>query len=366
MFFFFAASSYSWSERINVAITRFALDKADEYFKTKGKRTVREQLKSVFIGSRDYDLIDYPEQIGAWMNYVERAPFNFKAFNHWRFYSKSFGIDGITDFPDDLDYDNMKQNIKDAFGEVYSVLSDPQGSLRPYPFTLLTKIVVTGFLDASVPLHSANMFSKEFPNGDRNGRDFMILYKSKNMSLYDLWETGCGLDSSVTAEFNKDFWDKIDEFGKTLLDPSEFSYTQLNSYAVITDKLTQSYEYTKDNVYKGINQNTEVPESYIQKCQKYSKENMKEEYINLISLFTHLGLPQYKERTLPSVEDRFLSGPQGYYYSKPSDNSEKKDIDVFNLENDITESLTIFLQTVFVILVPTTFLLIWKKHCGTY
>lgn len=367
MFFLFAASGYSWSERINVALTRYAMNVIDENYKNSGSKTLREQLKSIFIASRDYDLIDHPEQIGAWMSYVERSPFNFKAFNHWRFYSTAFCIDGsISEFPDNLDTDNMYQNFDNGFDRLYSYGSNTEGSLRTFPTSLLLKIVITNLLDGNVPLHAANMYSKEFPQSDRNGRDFIILYKGKNMSLYDLWETGCGLDSSVTAEFTQAFWKEIDDFGKTLIDPSNKTIIQFTSEAFFHDALAKSHNYAKSHVYDGIKQNTEVPDSYIQKCQQYSKGKIQDTYTQVLSFLNKIMLPKYKERTLPSEEDRYVSGPQGFYYNKDLDNSEKSDTSVFNMENDITESVTILLQTLFVILVPTTLLLIWKKHCGTY
>ena len=356
-FFFFNFFVSCWSEKLNVAITKAAMDKTT--------KNIRLTLKDAFSLSCDWDLIEKPEQIGAWMSYVERAPFNIHAFNHWRFYSDPYITDPSIKAPDNIDTDNLKSNIITKTSDTNLFLDLLNGRVtRSLPFAFLMKILVSSIIDLHTPLHTTNLFSREFPNGDRNGRDFYVKYNNRNVSLFELWETGCGMDT-LTSEFNDTFWTDVDYIIEDILSSSSWN-TEYMSIDLLENQLNKNQQYTKTEIYDKTKPGDTITKEYIEKCQNYTKEQMLLASQRLSSFFQQINLVNFKlSGKTPSQKEKAEAGPQGYYYSSSNDDSD----DIIQIDNSVfsigNNNRNIFPFTLLFMLAPFTFLLIWKKHCGS-
>ena len=346
---FFSIFSFSFSEKLSVAITKIALQKS--------KTDITNQLKTIFSLSGDWDLIDHPEQVGAWISYVERPPFNIKSFNHWRFYSDPYIVDSSISAPDTIDYDNLKSNLIDqqVFGNVmYGATS------RSWPYAFHFKLLVSSLLDIHSPLHTSTLYSSDFPNGDRNGREFIVIFNDNETSLYDLWETGCGM-TNLTSEFTPSFYKDIDSFIDEFMKSNTWEDKSFSLNDVFT-QIEENKKYTIEEIYNKTKPGDAITYDYIQKCQKHTKEAMLLAAERLASFFSEMNIPQFTAKYSPTEQEKAEAGPQGYYYNGTS---QSKYDDVFS---GVIQSLdfNILAYTILCMLAPFTFLLIWKKHCGTY
>ena len=350
MFFFFSfffIFCSSWSEKLSVAVTKMALQKS--------KRDITKTLKSAFSLSGDWDLIDRPEQVGAWISYVERPPFNMKSFNHWRFYSDPYITDSSITAPDTIDYDNLKTNLIDQ--QVFSNVMYGSSS-RSWPFAFHFKLLVSSILDIHSPLHTSTLYSSEFPDGDRNGRDFMVIFNGNETSLYDLWETGCGM-TPLTSDFSSTFWNEIDSFTSDFLNNNQWTDQSFAINDVFT-QIEENKQYTIDEIYQKTKPGDIISDEYIQQCQKHTKEAMLLAAERLANFFEEMTLPEFTAKYSPSAQEKAEAGPQGYFYSGES--KTHKDNIFFGDFQSMDVNILAF--TVLCMLVPFVFLLIWKKHCG--
>ncbi|EAY14568.1 hypothetical protein TVAG_392950 [Trichomonas vaginalis G3] len=152
----FLAHSLSWNdEALTVAMEVYFRGTGDD-----GKNFIKQLLS---ITGENLDRLSL---FGSWIDYVERAPFNTKCFNHWRSTKKGIPKGSKNYTTEDLD----------------SMLASFEKSLLPQTitgaWTTITayKSYFALYLEAFDPTNVANYHSDQFIDGDNNGRDFIVEY----------------------------------------------------------------------------------------------------------------------------------------------------------------------------------------------
>ena len=260
MFFaFFSCFSASWSEKIMATVAHIALEKMGNQYQAN--------LSKIFLDTGDFDLAVRPAQTGAWMYYVERAPFNIKSFNHWHFVKTPYNPENLS-IPNYVDDDSLVANMKD----LNSSLIKGEASTT-WPYSLCLKIAFSSIIDLQAPLHTIEYFSSDFPDGDRSGRLFNVIANGKETNLFDFYESGCGLTPQLEATYDSSFWSEVKEFADQLLE--DFSWrtetVNQNSYQKWAD--TQ-YDWTIQNIYSLVKPGSTITQDMISDCQYNTRLQM--------------------------------------------------------------------------------------------
>ena len=222
----------------------------------------QKKLLSVFENAGDE--FTRVSQAAAWLYYAERPPFNIHSFNHWHFKGTPLFYEDEREVHKHIDIDNLAKNLDSINKSVVSGKNQ-----RTWPFSFSIKLYLASQCDIMSPLHVSEFFSDEFPNGDKNGRDFYVNFNGKIMSLYDVWESGCG-EFADSIDFNsEDDWTKVDTLKDELM--LEFKVFELMTNEELEE---ETYNYTRDFVYKGLKNNSVLSQDYIQKCKAHTREQV--------------------------------------------------------------------------------------------
>jgi hypothetical protein len=100
-------------------------------------------------------------------------------------------------------------NATVAFNECSKILSTSSGDLSVIGKSMCMRLIIHIVGDIHQPLHSATLFSKEFPDGDRGGNQFMIKYPAKKYAnLHAYWDDTAhqwGTIKAVSLFLTKDY-----------------------------------------------------------------------------------------------------------------------------------------------------------------
>lgn len=327
----FVCSSVCWTDLLMTTVSHTVMSHID------GAK--QKKMQKIFLRSADDDLSKNLSKLSTWMNYVERPPFNLKCFNHWKFYRTPYYEKQRDYIPK---YQSTRENLitvtKESAKKIYSgVLSSS------FMWSMHLKILFAGMCDVHTPLHVSEYFSDDFPDGDRNGQLFKIKYNNTEMSIFDLYESGCGLDPKVDKTFSKPFWENVGKLSNELnsmWDPTTFS----SEDEYIEQAKTDTFEYTINNVYKMLKPNDKIDDTYISACQEHTKKQMLK---SAQVLYVILNRCELTDVETPDGDD---SGSI---------------IDTIN-QNTIPSELReylIYLTYLFMI-APLTVMLVWKRHCA--
>ncbi|CAG9570446.1 putative 3'-nucleotidase/nuclease [Leishmania major strain Friedlin] len=119
--------------------------------------------------------------------------------------------------------------------------------------------------DIHMPLHSADLFSPEYPLGDLGGNKQIVIVNETagtSMKLHAFWDSMCeGPQNNAVRPLDKDAYAELSAFVDNLVKSHSFTEEQMmmtNS----TIMAAESYELAVKNVYPGISDGTVLSESY--------------------------------------------------------------------------------------------------------
>jgi hypothetical protein len=289
-------------------------------------RNYQAAMSKIFLDSGDTDLAARPWLVSAWMNYVERPPFNFMGFNHWHNMRDPYNPQNLS-IPDYVESDSLVANLQ----KMKSSLIDGDAT-KTWPYSLCLKILFAGIPDLHAALHTTEYFSSDFPDGDRNGKLFKINVKGQETNLYDFYETGCGL-SPLTSTINENFITEVKELVDAVYEQYSFKPTTF-SYNDIQTWYNNSYKDAV-TIYKNVKPGDTITDEYIEKCQTSTALQ-----IIRAAQRIHAFMQQSTLLTVASHVTE-LDPPEA-----PLATSE------------------VMAWSLAAILAPFTALLIWKKHCS--
>jgi hypothetical protein len=149
------------------------------------------------------DLIDYLadaypysstfQTASAWADYLKQDDVH--AFDNWHFDNLPISIDNAPTRPAN------STNLLWAINQCIAILKSAKSNQYEKAFFLRFLLHLVG--DASQPLHCADRFSKDYPNGDEGGNLFMT-NNGTFENLHAYWDDGLGLfDNYCTASLSK-------------------------------------------------------------------------------------------------------------------------------------------------------------------
>ena len=205
-----------------------------------------------------------PAQAAAWSYYVERPPFNIPSFRHWHFHPVPFSNDR-TPTQERFDTDDLAAGINGTRSLLGNFKNGGIG--RPWPWAFALKVLMGMICDSFSALHNTVLFSQEFPDGDDSGRRFTVRNGGRDLTLFELWESGCGaFQDNLT--FSASDWETIDKLASDLSRefPREDSYDPAKV-------MSSTHEFDKTSVYT-VHTGEVIGAEYIEMCQRESRRRV--------------------------------------------------------------------------------------------
>ena len=243
-----------------------------------GPQTVQKVLD---IGD---ETLERPSLAGAFLAYVERAPYNTDCFNHWR-YTQNAYANGITDYTSHSNQDDLTSTLSNTLNGIKQ-----QTINGAWPYHFAFKTMLATFLEAYAPLHNIEMFSNDFKDGDNSGRNFNIKYNGQTMSLHDFWDSGCGRYTKQVP-FSAADWKQIDNEVTWIF--ANYTKTSFGDNLQDDPILAQveSYNLSVEQVYQGVQVNQELSSDYVAKCKALTDKRIAEAAYALGSTIKSITVP---------------------------------------------------------------------------
>jgi hypothetical protein len=199
-------------------------------------------------------------EAAAWLHYVERPPFNIHSFNHWQFHLQPIKRDN-TWYTTHYDADDLTY--------LPTFLTSLKGNrfTRQWPYSFAVKITLSLIAESVSPLHASELWSSEFPNGDLGGKLFNVRMNGHDTTLFDAWETGCGVFKD-NLQFTAADWAGIDSWVATLTAAYPDPGTAFDQPTALATNLA----FTTATVYPtSLHKGDTLTSAYIATCQTESK-----------------------------------------------------------------------------------------------
>lgn len=174
LFIFFAPACFAWDSSGHRLIAQIAYERLTPAAQKKVDQMTGLLDENFPAQSRFLYASTWPDRIrGDDVN----------AFNRWHYIDNPYSIDGTpTRFP-------SRENVVWAVYQAEQVLQSPKANR--YEKAVFLQFLIHFVGDAHQPLHCAELYSQQFPHGDRNGNDYLI--KDNNVqNLHEFWDEGVG------------------------------------------------------------------------------------------------------------------------------------------------------------------------------
>ena len=229
------------------------------------------------------DELDRLSLVGSWIDFVERAPFNTKCFNHWRYKKNPIGQYTKPHVTEDI-----LQTLKSLN---QSIFKSPQVN-GEWQINFVFKSFFGLFLEATDPTHTVEYFNpsvSELIDGDNNGKLFKVKYNGNETNLHDFWGSLCG-ELTDHYPFSADAYKKIDDYATSIFrDYNPDNYHAINDYKKL---FNETFSIAESSVYDGVEYGQELSRNYIQKCQTVARKQLAIAAYSLGSLQKNLVIPQ--------------------------------------------------------------------------
>lgn len=256
-------------------------------------------LLSKFLSLEAEDNFERLSMAGAWMNLVERPPYNTQCFNHWRYTRTPVLRDGIET--------EGHQNLDDmlATGEIFLTIIN-NGITQNWPQNLGMKALLGIIADAYAPLHNAELFSSEFPDGDASGDNFFVKWNDNYVRLSWFWDTGCGRYVHQLP-FSEQEWGEVDATVDAM--KKQFLYRSMSIQKDLQKIHNDSYNVSVEKVYKGLVNGSELTPEYVEMCKDITDERIARAgytMTKLMNYFTNPVFPEVKKPIHPKMSTSFI------------------------------------------------------------
>lgn len=178
-------SSEAWNAEGHQVIAHIAYKQLNP----QARATV-DELISLF--SKEYREMHSLPKLAIWPVMISAQKVN--TFANWHYIRAPFSYDQMQ-IVADMDEDNALW----AVSKIKIVLKNKRANPfeRARFLALLTHIVG----DLHAPLHTANYYSKVYPNGDQSGHLYLIQWHNNQLNLHHFWDEGAGsLTGSLSEE----------------------------------------------------------------------------------------------------------------------------------------------------------------------
>lgn len=324
MLFVLASFGFSWVDQALATAGQIAMNLLGPSYS--------EPLAAIFSAATDE--FSRPAQAAAWTRYADRAPFHIASFNHWHFYPSPYAPTG-SPTTSHIQDDNLRSVVYGSSSVLYDLRTNT--FTRPWTFAWAAKVVMGGIPDTFSPLHTTELFSADFPDGDASGRAFPVTLRGQSTTLFAAWESGCGAFSD-NLTFTASDWASIDALAETLV--AEFARPA--TYSAPTT-LTATTYFTQRVVYAGVTRGGALTDAYIANCTAETRKRVAHAGYALADYFSLFTIPNFDDAA------RRISGPKAVLAEDSDDGVPPSEIASWVL---------------MVVLAPAAVFLIWKRHFG--
>ena len=175
---------------------------------------------------------------------------------------------------------NSTYGVKEATSTLQSTREDIYGSSKKILGKSLAVRILTHLLgDIHQPLHNSERVTPDKPAGDVGGNDFIIKhYGQKNMdNLHFIWdEMFEDYSESIRTNLPKDKYLFIQAKGDLIMQEYPLSSldAQIKANNTTVSWVQEGLQLAQALVYKGITENTELPEWYIQQSATLCRQRV--------------------------------------------------------------------------------------------
>lgn len=214
----FSQASLAWWEAGHMAVA----DIAYHHLSSKAKAEVKKLLPLMAIESthrNDYSYNDKQPNytmmvIAHWADDLNNYPNYFKLFKTWHYIQDAYSLDG-TEIPKEIPRDNVVW----AIHNLRAHLAQEKGNDYDRARSLALLIHFVG--DIHQPLHCAELYSEDFPDGDRGGNSYHVYYKEptgeKINNLHMLLDSGVKLFPNLGYSHNVSAASDVDAISKLIM-----------------------------------------------------------------------------------------------------------------------------------------------------
>jgi S1/P1 Nuclease len=213
-----------------------------------------DQLVKIF--HKEYAYINTIEDMSYWPDRLREQKIDL--YSHWHYIDYAISLDD-TPAKNNMNTDNVIW----AINKIQPIIKNKQHS-NSYEKARFLAFLIHTVADIHQPLHTASLFSKNHPDGDRGGNNYRVYYQSKLKNLHQIWDEGAGIfavgNKSVyplAEKIMQDYPRKF--FGDKIYDLNP------NHWAL------ESFKYAKNNVYATA-ENQPLSENYISAAQKIAEQ----------------------------------------------------------------------------------------------
>jgi hypothetical protein len=266
---------------LSFSLTDQALAVAGQIALTVLGSTYSDELATAFKNAND--TFTRPAESVAWLRYVDRPPFNLITFDHWHFHPLPYNTTGGPVLP------NLQEDdLQTALIGSSSLLTELQKNAlnRPWTWAFAAKVVLGAIVDSLSPLHTTELFSSDFPNGDNSGRAFTVVYGGQRTTLFKAWESGCGTFSD-NLTFGLSDWVNIENMATTLMSQWPRPATKYSAQTAIAE----SHVFDTTVTYAGLKPGATLPSAYIANCSAQTRKNVAYAGYAIADVFSGIRVP---------------------------------------------------------------------------
>ena len=228
---------------------------------TQGDTNIANAVMNMLNAFVDHDIFpDYLESACWADNLYNDGGMRFTMYTH--FIDTPYNPHNLSIIPEN------NYNITSALIDINKVLT----SNNKNPYTNMTwikainlRLLIHLIGDLHQPLHASEYYSEKYPNGDRGGNEFHVLYskKSEITNLHMLWDWMFGFTPDIMPPVPEDVKTKIRQLSTQEM--SDFPISGFTQEIKILDgkKIAmESFAFAVSNAYVNITAESEVSDQY--------------------------------------------------------------------------------------------------------
>ncbi|MCB1180462.1 MAG: S1/P1 nuclease [Chlamydiia bacterium] len=251
---------FGWWDLGHMVVAKIAYDRLKPHIKEKVDHLISlipemAQRSSFFISA------------ACWADDITKE--GLQAFRSWHASPLPYDPEGLLS-PDKRD--TMLALLKNrdivfALQECVKTLKNPQAS--DWAKALMLRFLIHLIGDIHQPFTCISLYNREFPEGDRSGKDFIIEWGHQKNSLHSYWDAICGLGvNHVERPLSGQGLKQIDEIAKAVIFYFPEEQFQMDQKINFSSWQQEAYEVGEKIAYMGIKPYQKVPPDYERKGQE--------------------------------------------------------------------------------------------------
>lgn len=154
-------------------------------------------------GKLTHNIANTFAETACWPDDIKR--YNFNEFDQAHFINRPYNPQGM------VNATGSTANIVYAIENIQNTLKAQTAQTAPLETSMALRFLIHFLGDLHQPLHAEAMWSKVFPNGDRGGNLFPIVFTSEITELHALWDSCMGvLSNDLQRPLDANGWTSLE------------------------------------------------------------------------------------------------------------------------------------------------------------